>query len=130
MIVIVAFVLVLLTVPLANGRLSLIADLKVIALWSVFAALFIQIGIINIFGEKIPEAVAQVVHLGTYALASWFLIANRRIHGLMTIGIGAALNLVAISANNGVMPASPAAASSAGLAHSAEKFANSAPNTL
>ena len=43
------------------------------------------------------------------------LAANRRVPGMALTALGAALNLLAITANGGVMPASPAALAAAGL---------------
>jgi hypothetical protein len=50
----------------------------------------------------------------TYALLVAFLWANIRIAGVRVIATGAALNLIAITANKGVMPASRAAERIAG----------------
>ena len=67
----------------------------------------------------------RVLHLLSYGLAAAFLVANRRIAGMWVIAAGTSLNVLAIVANNGVMPASRSALRSAGLATSSHGFANS-----
>jgi hypothetical protein len=54
-----------------------------------------------------------------------FLWVNRRIARIWIVAVGGALNLIAIAANAGVMPAGPAAVRSAGIASNAEEFTNS-----
>jgi hypothetical protein len=58
-------------------------------------------------------------------MAGWFALANRHLPGLPLIAMGGALNLAAIVANGGVMPASAAALRLAGLPAEAG-FSNSA----
>ena len=65
--------------------------------------------------------------LASYALGIGFLVANRRIPWLWLVGGGGLANLVAIGANDGVMPASPVALRAAGRALPAGRFLNSAP---
>ena len=67
----------------------------------------------------------RAVHLGTYGMLCAFLWGNRRIPGIWIVAVGGALNLIAIAANAGVMPAGPAAARSAGIASTANEFTNS-----
>jgi hypothetical protein len=55
-----------------------------------------------------------------------FLAANWRLPGLPLAALGAALNLLAIVANGGVMPASPSALAAAGLPVDQPGFQNSA----
>jgi hypothetical protein len=125
MIVVAALVLVAVSVPLAGGHLERLAEVKLRAVWAAIGALTLQIGIINVFEHSTPHAVAVAVHLLSYALAGWFVIANRRIRGLVIIAFGAALNMAAIVTNHGVMPASPTAARIAGHAVPTDKFVNS-----
>ena len=54
-----------------------------------------------------------------------FLLANRRVPGMALVGLGAALNLLAIVANGGVMPASAEALAAAGLPAGGPGFQNS-----
>jgi hypothetical protein len=65
-------------------------------------------------------------YLSSYALAVAFLFLNRRIPGFWLVGTGALLNLIAIGANTGVMPATQGALATAGVHPGGEVFANSA----
>ena len=121
----VAVLVVLATVPLFGGRLSRLADLRARAVWAALAAIVLQFAIIKIADRVLPHVVASGLHLVvSYALAAWFVVANLRIRGLWIVALGGALNVAAIAANDGVMPATPEAARRAGLVV-AEGFANS-----
>lgn len=99
----------LLTVPLRGGRLSRLAELRFRHTWLVFASLGVQILIINVVAEHVSGAVGEIVHLSTYVLAVAFIVANRHIRGMLVVALGASMNLAAIAANGGVMPASATA---------------------
>jgi hypothetical protein len=116
----------MLTVPLLGGSLARLGDIQVRALWSVSLAMLLQLVIINVLERALPHVVASGLHIASYALAGWFVYANRRIRGLWIVALGGALNVIAIAANNGVMPASPGAVRRAGLVSVAEEFSNSA----
>jgi Family of unknown function (DUF5317) len=122
----VAVFIIVLAVPLLGGKLGRLADIKLRAVWTAVGALVIQVGILNVLPQGLSHGVLAAVHLGTYVLAAWFVIANREIPGLPLIALGAALNLAVIAANNGVMPSSPAAARLAGHDKISAKFVNSA----
>src|SRR5262245_55108262 len=96
----------LLSVPLFGGRLSALAEVRLKATWLAIGALAMQILIINI----IPEGAGtwhRVVHLASYGVIALFVVVNRDIPFLWLIALGGACNFAAIAANNGVMPASP-----------------------
>jgi hypothetical protein len=112
------------TVPVFGGRLGALAALQLRHRWLLGAALAIQVLVITLLPDGAP-ALHRALHLGSYALAAAFLIANRRLRGLLLIALGGLANLVAIAANSGVMPMSATAGRAAGM--TAEKhFANSA----
>ncbi|MDQ3593058.1 MAG: MFS transporter, partial [Actinomycetota bacterium] len=116
----------LISVPLAGGRLSLLADLRLRHSWLIAAALAAQVLIITVFPDRLGE-LGEPAHMGTYLLAGAFLWANRRVPGLWLIGLGGAANFAAIVANGGVMPASEDALDVAGLSPDlGDEFANSA----
>jgi hypothetical protein len=119
-----AVALGLLTVPLGRGHLSALGQTKLRFVPAIFGALAIQIVIISVAPGGNP-AVHRVLHVGSYALAAVFLVANRRIPGMWIVTAGAACNLVAIVANGGVMPASKSALHTAGIATTGKDFANS-----
>jgi hypothetical protein len=120
----VVLLLCLATVPLAGGRLAALADVHFRASWLAVVAILGQIVIISL----LPQGngwLHHAVHLGTYALIAAFLWANRHIAYLWLAALGGALNLAAIVANGGVMPADPDALATAGVHQEAGDFANS-----
>ncbi len=113
------------TIPPAGGRFAVLAELPIRRRWLLVAALVVQIIDISVL-RRPPHAVAAGLHLLSYALAGAFLLANRRLRGLPTTALGGLLNVVAIAANDGTMPASPSALRLAGIAADHQHFANSA----
>jgi hypothetical protein len=125
-VLIVALVLVAAAlVPLTGGRLGRLAQARFSRAWALPVSLAIQILVISIWPSG-PERVLQVLHLVSYAFAGLFLVANRRVPGIALVVLGGVLNVAAITANDGVMPASEAAYRTAGLELTGE-FENSAP---
>jgi hypothetical protein len=113
------------SVPLAGGNLTRLLDLNIRCTWAVLSAISIQLGITTIFPNG-DHALYSALHLLTYAMAAVFLISNRAIRGLWILAVGGALNLIVISANHGIMPASSTAMETAGIPAEHEGFANSA----
>lgn len=114
MILVIAALACVASVPLAGGRLAALAELRLRAAWAVLTAVGLQVGIVTLFPGGSP-ALHSVVHVATYALAAVFVWANRRVPGMVVVALGGAANLAAISANGGVMPAWPTALRIAGL---------------
>jgi hypothetical protein len=125
MLLVAAFALVLLSVPVGGGRLSALARLDLSAVWLLPAALAVQVVIISVFPEE-SSWVLPAAHIFSYGLILAFLIANRAHTGLRFIGLGVAMNAVAIAANGGVMPASSFALDLAGRSGASGEFMNSA----
>lgn len=125
MLMVLAFVLGALTVPLAGGRLAALADVRLRRAGLLFGALAIQIVVISVV-PGLPTHAASALHLFSYALAGAFLVANRRVAGLWLVALGAAANLLVITANRGVMPASARALAVAGRPAATGEFENSA----
>jgi hypothetical protein len=121
-----ALLLCILSVPLAGGRLSRLADLEFRSGWLAVGALVVQILIISILPGG-ARGLDEEVHLASYLLLGAFLVVNRHIPGLVVVAAGGALNFAAILANGGVMPADPDAVAAAGIPLNATEFANSAP---
>ena len=71
------------------------------------------------------STVHRILHLATYALAAACLIRNLDLRFVWLVGVGGLLNLIAIAANGGVMPASRGALETAGLDVKSGEFANS-----
>ena len=116
MIVLAAILGVTLTVPLLGGRYSRLAQLRFRAFPLLTGALAIQILVLQVASETIPAAAASCLHVASYGLVGFFLWCNRHVPGLWLIAAGGAANAVAIAANGGVMPATAAARTAAGLA--------------
>jgi hypothetical protein len=121
-----ALLLCILSVPLAGGRLSGLADLEFRRSWLAVGALVVQVLITSILPGG-ARGLEEEVHLASYLLLGAFLVINRHIPGLLVVAAGGALNFAAILANGGVMPADPDAVAAAGIPLDATEFANSAP---
>ena len=113
-----------LAVPLLGGRLGALAEVRLRLPWLLPAALAMQVVALDLPG--VPGRLRPPLHVASYLVAGAFLVANRRLPGMLLVGLGAAANLLAIGVNGGVMPASPAALAAAGLPPDPPGFANSA----
>jgi hypothetical protein len=119
-----AVLLSVLAVPLFGGRLGALADLRLRRVWAIYAAL--ALAVLGIGLPALPDALRSALLVAAYPLGAVFLVANRGVPGMAVAALGAALNLLAITANGGVMPASPSALARAGLAVEDPGFQNSA----
>lgn len=121
----VCFFVLVATVPLSGGAIRNLIDHRFKAVWLLVAALGIQsalaTGILALQGDG-----AATAHVACYALCFGFLVANRALSGLWVVALGGAVNLVAIAANHGVMPATHSAMAAAGKLAQTSEFASSA----
>jgi MFS family permease len=125
-VLLVAFVvLAVATVPIFGGKLGSLAELRFRHAWTLVSALAVQILIVSVIPDS-DGAFHGLAHIGSYVLAGLFVLANRRLPGMWLIAVGGAMNLAAIAANGGVIPASPTALALAGRAASHAGFRNSA----
>ena len=113
------------SVLVCGGSLENLSRLKIKARGAIAAALALQILIISVIPKLVPGWPGSVLEVVSYALAVFFLIANRHIPWLWLVGLGGLCNLAAIGANGGVMPASPVALSAAGRVRHPGQFLNS-----
>jgi hypothetical protein len=125
MILVVAALACVVSVPLSGGRLARLTDLRLRLGWVAFGALALQV-VITSLAPSGSAGLLQLLHVASYVLTGACIVANRRITGLPVLALGAALNFLAIASNHGVMPASARAMHLAGLAVS-DGFENSAP---
>jgi uncharacterized protein DUF5317 len=119
-----AVVLAALTVPLAGGRLGALVEVRLRHGWAVLASLALQVAALELPG--LPEGLGAALVVASYPVGAVFLAANRHLPGMAAVAVGGALNLAAILANGGVMPASPSALAGAGLPPDEPGFQNSA----
>ncbi len=112
-----------LAVPVFGGRLSALADVRARLAWVLLLALGLQVLSVSVPG--VPEPLRPLLLLASYPVAAVFVLANRHLPGMVLIGLGALLNLIAMSANGGVMPASAAALDRAGLPLHSDTYVNS-----
>lgn len=121
----VAFVLLsALAVPLFGGRLGALLEIHLRHVWAIFAALGLEVAAIELPG--LPDRLRATLLVAAYPVLAVFLVANWRLPGMPLVALGGAMNLLAISVNGGVMPASPSALAGAGLAVDPPGFHNSA----
>jgi Family of unknown function (DUF5317) len=113
-----------LAVPLFGGRLGALLEVHLRHVWAIFAALGLEIAAIELPG--LPDRLRAAMLVAAYPILAVFLIANRRIPGMPLVALGGAMNLLAISVNGGIMPASPWALAGAGLPVGEPGFHNSA----
>lgn len=108
---------------LPGSDLRRLARVRLRHTWLVWSALATQVLIISV----LPDAgrLSDAAHLLTYALAGAFAVLNMRSAGTAVVGLGGGLNLAAILANGGVMPASADALAASGWEAPVGKFANS-----
>src|SRR5215216_353161 len=117
-----AFLLLLVTVPVAGGRLGRLEEVRMRGLWLV--ALAIQIVLVTIVPSG-NETLHRIAHILTYFLAAACIVRNLHLRFMWVVALGGLLNFIAIAANAGVMPASRSALQSAGLDPASGEFANS-----
>ncbi|MEO7371705.1 MAG: DUF5317 family protein [Ilumatobacteraceae bacterium] len=123
MIIVVASITAILTVPLTGRSLAPLARLALCRVWMVWLSIGLQFVITLV--PNFPNWLGQPVHIFTFALSAVFLWSNRRLPGAFLVGLGAALNLAAIAANSGTMPASMWAWKTAGFPTLTGQFENS-----
>jgi MFS family permease len=113
------------SIPFTGGRLWALSEVRLRHAWAIFAAIGLQILIISVFPDKLT-GLDPYLHAGTYLLGGYFLLQNRHVPGFWLIGLGGAMNFLAIVTNGGTMPASSSALATAGLLHDApNEFINS-----
>ena len=120
-----AFLLLLLTVPAAGGRLGALEEVRFRWVWLVALAFAIQVLLVTVVPDG-DTTVHRVAHVMTYALAGACVVGNlEAVRFVWVVALGGLLNFVAIAANGGVMPASRGALETAGLDVRSGSFANS-----
>jgi hypothetical protein len=90
-----------------GGRLKFMLQRPLKHVWLATSGLLIQIIIFsNFFTSRYDDAVSVILHGISYLLIISFVFINRKIPGILLIGIGIILNATVIFLNGGYMPAS------------------------
>jgi Family of unknown function (DUF5317) len=118
-----AFLVMLATVPLLGGDLRRLEDVRLRYVWLAVVAVAVQVVLIVVAPEG-DSTLHRVGHLLTYVLVGFVVVANLQLRFMWVVGLGGLLNFIAIAANGGVMPASEGVMRTAGLDVS-EEFTNS-----
>jgi hypothetical protein len=100
-----------------GGSLRRLGQLRVRALWLAYLAVALQVAAFpsGVLPWSTPGGVASALWLVSYGALGGFIVANHRVAGLAVVGVGQACNVVAIVANDGLMPATRGALRDAGL---------------
>lgn len=125
MLMVAVMALALVTIKLLGGRLEALTELRLRLAWLVPTALAVQV-LVTVLLSEADATLLAALHVASYVLGGAFVVANLRVPGVPVIALGALLNVAAIVANSGVMPAAPDALARAGIDHDVAHFANSA----
>ncbi len=117
-----AVLAVLLPAPL-GGRLARFAVLRLRSTEVIGAAFLAQLGAVKTLPG--PRWLLVLLHLGSYVAAGAFVWVNRRVPGMVVLGLGALVNGMTIAVNAGTLPASPTALARAGMLTADAGFVNS-----
>jgi hypothetical protein len=108
-----------------RGKLARLASLRFRRFYLVWLALLDQVLVISILPGH-QHVALDIANLLSYVAAGAFLWSNRHIPGVVLVGVGGGLNVAAIVANGGTMPASASALIASGWKAQPGHFANSA----
>lgn len=125
MLLVVIALVCIVVVPATGGDLRRLRHLHLRLASAAGAALLIQIIITEVWTSG-SSGIHGGLQVASYLLGGIFVAANLSIPGIPIMALGGVLNLTAIAANAGVMPASRWAVARSGLTLG-RGFANSAP---
>lgn len=100
---------------LLGGRLERLGAVRFRFAPLALVALVVQLVLFSPLADALSDDVGRAIYVVSTALVGVVVLANLRLPGLWLVALGAALNLAAIVANGGSMPASPAALASLGM---------------
>jgi Family of unknown function (DUF5317) len=115
MFIIYAIVVGLVAGRLLGGRLENMGGLSFRWVGVAIAGLVAQVVLFGPAAGTGLDAIGPVLYVASTVAVLAFVLANLQVRGMPLVALGAALNLVAILANGGTMPASRAALETAGL---------------
>ncbi len=119
MILLLACIVALLIALLRGGRLGALGEVRFRAGWLAIIALALQAVVIYMPAHTGtgPWSPGALLLVGSYLPLLAVVWLNRHTPGMLLIGAGLALNLLAIVSNGGYMPITPEALERAGLGH-------------
>jgi len=100
---------------LLGGRLTGLETVRFRLGWLAIVALAIQVVLFSSLADNVGSEVRRAIYVASTGLVGIVVLANLRLTGVPLIALGAALNLAAIVANGGSMPADPAALAALGM---------------
>jgi len=98
-----------------GGRIDGLAAVRFRLAPIAVIALAVQIGLFLPLADPLQDDVTRAIYLASTAAVAIVVLANLRLTGVPLIVLGSGLNLAAIAANGGAMPASPSALASLGM---------------
>jgi uncharacterized protein DUF5317 len=111
---------------LVGGRLDRLGTLRFRWAWLAVAGLAAQVLLFSpLVSDVVDERVGAVIYVVSTAAVLVAVVRNIRIPGMFLIALGALANVIAVTANGGVMPTTAAALATAGL-EPIDRFSNSA----
>lgn len=125
MFILYALLLGLVIGTLAGGRLSGLGEIQFRWPWVMVGGLFVQV---ILFSAAVTSWIGQAgppIYVVSTAAVIAAVLANHAIAGMPVVAVGAVSNFLAIVANGGYMPASPAALQALGRVESTA-YSNSA----
>jgi hypothetical protein len=86
--------------------------------WAALAVggLLVQVALFTPFGSSVAGDLVPPIYIASTLAVFVAVVRNLRLPGMAIVALGAFFNLVAISANGGLMPADPGALALAGFA--------------
>jgi hypothetical protein len=99
---------------LAGGRLDALANVRFRLAPLAILALAVQIVLFSPISDGLAPGLGRSIYVASTALVVVVVLANLRLTGVPLVVAGAALNLAAIVANGGAMPASTSALAALG----------------
>ncbi len=126
MLLLYAIVLALLVGLALGGRIDGLSSVRLRWIPAALVGFLVQIVIFSGPGSDAVGTLGPPLYVGSTLLVLVAVVRNIAVPGLPILALGAALNLVAILANGGSMPADAAALAAAGRAGAQTGYSNSA----
>ena len=100
---------------LLGGHLSALGSLHFAWAPVAIAGLFVQVALFTPAGAALAGSLSPAIYVASTAAVFIAVLRNLPTTGMPIVALGALSNLVAIAANGGAMPTTPAALATAGL---------------